>query len=223
MNIVIGSAFRNSAGNAMKYFLRVAELQRSLGPDYPVRVIAVEGDSKDHTREALIRAAQEHGVDLYLVTCNHGQREFGSTEDKDRMAALSQVGNAIFSGVLPSDDLLIYVEQDLLWEPRTFVSLIVSVVLAEFQVVAPYIAAGEHFYDVWGFRHLDGQRFSPFFKPGGLPFEVSSVGSCLAMPAYVAIKTRIEDDNCLVGWCRSARALGYKIAIDPSLIVRHPA
>jgi hypothetical protein len=204
---------------------RVEALRKHAGPEHTVRVIAVEGDSLDTTREALARFPN---VDL--ITCNHGQREFGSTEDHDRLAALSMVGNTIFDSVRPSDDVLVYVEADLVWDPHTVGSLIDIADRRddEFDVVAPLITGDNGiFYDVWGFRGLDGKRFSPFapyhddLKPGRL-CEVSSAGSCLVMGLPPAYHARIQNDYCLVGWCENARSMGFRIGVHTGFTVVHP-
>lgn len=228
MNIVVGSAFRNFAPRVDAYMKRVAALQahaNKTGQRHHVRVIAVEGDSKDSTRATLESQAIVHGIDLQLVTHNHGKREFGSTEHEDRMVAMSGVGNAIFEAVRPMDEVLLYVEADLLWDPHTVGSLIDMAFYRAFgfDVFAPYIAAGTHFYDTWGFRMAREERFSPFYKGEDKePFEVYSVGSCLTMRGEVARRCRIRNDYCLVGWCEDARAQGYHIACAPMFRVNHP-
>lgn len=229
MRVAIGSAFRNCSPNAPRYMERVAALVQHL-PDLSFRVIAVEGDSVDNTRQALRIAADYHGVDLDLRTCNHGGRDFGSTEEPDRMVALSKVGNAIFDGVREDDGVLVYVESDLRWDPETIAEMIAQAWNREggFDVFAPLVMAGPSFYDIWGFRGLDGRRFSPHypFFPGLFPdevrdsaFEVGSVGSCLVMRTEVARACRIRNDYCLVGWCEDARSQGYRIAVNSTLKV----
>jgi hypothetical protein len=192
-----------------------------------LRVVAVEGDSVDGTDEMLLAEARSRDLSLELVKCNHGGPEFGSTESPERMAALSLVGNAIFRSITDQDDLLVYVESDLFWEPETLMqlALLADERPAGFDVFAPLVMAGECFYDIWGFRGLDGRRFAPFspFFPGVLEsdvFEVSSVGSCLAMRGHVARSARIRNEGCLVGWCEDARAQGFRIGVVPSLKVR---
>lgn len=226
--IVVGSAFRNSAQNAPRYFERVAALRDFIKPRHLVRVLAVEGDSTDNTREALRISADYHGLPLDLRTCNHGGPVFGSTEQPERMVALSKVGNTIFDGVMEYDDLLIYIESDLKWQPQAIDALIWRALdrWRGFDVFAPMVVAGSAFYDIWGFRGLDGVRWGPFDpmhpdvaaarqrqgrEDDGL-VEVSSAGSCLVMRAEVARKCRIRNDYCLVGWCEDARRQGYRIA-----------
>lgn len=229
MEVVVGSAFRNFGHAVGRYMLQVKGLQKALGPEHKVRVLAVEGDSVDTTRAQLESVAAGLGIDLNLVTCNHGGRRFGSTECEDRLVALSKVGNAIFENVRESDDVLLYVECDLLWQAADVAPLLKMAAFNEggFDVFAPMIWAGQLFYDVWGFRGTDDQRFGPFapyhssLKPNAL-CEVNSVGSCLVMRGQVARECRIHDNYCLVGWCRDARSKGYRIAAHTGFDVRHP-
>ena len=237
MNIVVGSAFRNCAPAITRYFKRIDALQEHA--QQPVRIVAVEGDSVDRTREML--EDYRRYFDLDIITCNHGQRKFSSTEDEDRLVALSKVGNTIFGGVRDTDDVLLYVESDLLWTPHNVGTLIDCAAERRYgiDVWGPVVMAGAAFYDVWGYRHLDGTRFSPFeteqptlgdmvtndlgLAREVLPFlELSSIGSCLAMRADVAREVRITDDYCLVGWCKNARAAGYRVGIHWGAQVNHP-
>lgn len=224
MNITIGSAFRNSGGRAMDYVEQVAAFRD--GFSYNVKILAVEGDSTDNTREALTVAAKYHRIPLDLVTCNHGGPMFGSTEEPARFKALSKVCDAIFGSVDHECDVFIYVESDLKWQPMTFVQLVRRATEYHgFDIIAPMVMAATAFYDIWGFRGLDGQRFSPFapyhecYRPDDL-FEVGSVGSCLAMRGHVARMVRVRHEYCLVGLCEDARNKGFRIAVDPRLTVR---
>jgi len=225
VNIVIGSAFRNSGNYLLRYFQQVAALQKHVGAAHTVRVIAVEGDSADHTREALPVVAT---VPLTHVKHDHGKPWFGSTESPERMREMSKIGNLIFDHVMHSDDVLVYVESDLIWDAHTVGSLIDMAIRQDsgFDVFAPMVFAGENFYDTWGFRGMDGQRwspFAPFHSQRNLGFtQVKSAGSCLVMRSEVARNTRIIGDNCLVGWCEHARSGGYKIAVHSDFKVNHP-
>jgi hypothetical protein len=224
VNVVIGSAFRNATPYLIRYLNQVARLKLQLGKAHTVRVIAAEGDSSDSTR-AMLESVQ--GIDIQIVPCDHGGPVFGSTEHVDRLTALSKIGNAIFNAVRETDDVLVYVESDLVWDSVTVAKLIEHTATRPNDVFAPLVFAGANFYDVWGFRGLDGERFSPFAPyhsslSDGFT-EVSSVGSCLVMRAEVARKCRIKNGYCLVGWCEDARANGYHVVVDPSLRVAHPA
>lgn len=227
MQIVIGSAWRNSAHRAQRYMSQVVALAVHAGVDHRVRVLAVEGDSKDATREALTAAAAAIGLPLQLETLNHGGPWFGSTEAPERLRALSRVGNKVFESVAADDDVLVYVESDLVWDAHTIGTLIDRAARRDggFDVFAPLVFAGGNFYDVWGFRGLDFTRFAPFppyhNSLRGELTEVSSAGSCLVMRGEIARAIRITNDYCLVGWCEQARKAGYRIAVDPTFRVSH--
>jgi hypothetical protein len=242
LRIVVGSAFRNAAGaQVSRWMSQVAALRRELRDHYycAFRAVAVEGDSRDSTREQLISEAQGQGVDLTLVTCNHGGPHYGSTEQPERMAALSMVGNAILDAVVPEDDVLVYVESDLIWEPETIRRLVDHVLRPNGEagtvdpntaahVYAPLTMAADLFYDIWGVRDLKGNRFSPFppFHHGlnGVPMEVGSLGSCLVMPARAARDVNVRmRRGALVEWSGFAREAGYRLMVCPDLKVRHPA
>lgn len=236
MNIVLGSAFRNAEGKQITKWLDqcISLWIAWTNKDFNFRLIAVEGDSTDNTREQLLHQSSQSGLRLDLITCNHGQRIFGSTEEADRLSALSQVGNAILSGVNESDDILIYVESDLLWSEGVMIKLIDRVMTDGYDVVAPLVFAGDNFYDIFVYRGLDGERFSPFppyhhslwndcqdeFKIK--PVEVSSAGSCLVMKAEVARRCRIRNNQALLGFCEDVREKGYHIWVYSTQRIYHP-
>jgi hypothetical protein len=226
VRVAVISAFRDAAGQQVARWLGQVAGLAAARPGWSVRAVAVEGDSRDRTRDELVDGARARGLELELVTANHGGPRWGSVEDPRRMAALSLVLNAGMGAARIDDEAVLYVESDLLWDADTAVRLL-ELVSAEHPVVAPLVFAGEHFYDVWGFRK-NGQRFSPLppyhaeLVPTGLT-EVDSAGSCLAMLSVVARSVRVKDGNALVGWCAEARAIGYRIHATSDLSVRHPA
>jgi hypothetical protein len=228
--VVIGSAFRNSPNWVVeRYFAQVFSYEKELSSwGWKLRVIAVEGDSRNsETRDSIVEWAGIYDIDLSLTQVNHGGPEFGSVETLERFVALSKVGNGILEQVEVDDDIVVYVESDLLWSPDTFIRLGNQILEEGLDVVSPLIFAGQHFYDVWGFRGLDNARFAPFppyhsmLNLDGLT-EVSSVGSCLVMRAQVANDCRMIDNECLVGFCKDARNKGYKIWVDARERINHP-
>jgi len=163
-----------------------------------------------------------------VVDCAHRGPVFGSTEAPERMKALSYVCNTMLSAVRQEDDIVFYVESDLVWDAFTVCALINAAVEREggFDVFAPMVFAGRAFYDIWGFRKY-GQRFNslPPYHPeltNGHPVELDSAGSCLVMRGEIARNVRITNDYALVGWCDNARKQGYKIAVHPQLWISHP-
>lgn len=224
MKIVLGSAFRNSAGRQIdRYFSQARTLRNALEHQgHSLFVVASEGDSSDNT---------PHVLDVELttipgkrVTYNHGGPWFGSTEAPERFKALQGVGNSILEAVPDDAGILIYVESDLIWSNTTLLALLDRVLVDGLDVVSPLVFAGEAFYDIFAFRK-SGSRFGPFppFHPelNGLT-EVDSTGSCLVMKADVARKARVSDHNGLVGFCDEARSKGFHVWVDPDQRIFHP-
>jgi Cryptococcal mannosyltransferase 1 len=231
VNIILGSAFRNAAGLQIERWAKqCCSLEMRLeNKGHSFRMVAVEGDSIDTTINQLLDL-QIAGAPLSIVTHNHGGRVFGSTEESDRLEVLSEVGNAILSSVQDDDDILIYVESDLIWTADVMIHLI-GRVMNGYDVIAPMIFAGDLFYDVFVYRGLDGERFSPFppyhrdlprEEETLVPTEVSSVGSCLVMHGEVARRCRIRDNRALLGFCKDVREKGYRIWVDKTQRIEHP-
>jgi hypothetical protein len=230
INLVVGSAFRNSSGAQIDRWIdQVNNLSVHLAGIARVRAVAVEGDSTDDTRRQLWDKTRGALFDFSLIKCDHGGPVFGSVESVERMKCLSKVGNAILDEVRESDDYLWYVESDLIWVPGVIDHLLLltaDTAAPLVDVVAPLVFAGANFYDVWGFRGLDGSRFAPF-----APYhsslsnitltEVSSVGSALMIRGEVARRIRFTD-GALVEWCANARTAGYHIYVAPWLRIDHP-
>lgn len=229
MNIVVGSAFRNCAGSVRRYFQQLEALQRHAGPDHRVEAIAVEGDSTDRTIDAIKKEAWRANIHLRLIHCNHGGPVFGSTEQPERMAALSKVGNTILEAVRGFDDVLVYVESDLLWGVHTIGSLIDIAYERRggFDIVAPKVMAGGAFYDTWAFRK-NGTRFRSLGAPyhddlkGEFIEDIDSAGSCLVMRQEVADKCRIRNSGALVDWCADAKTQGFRLGYVSQFQVTHP-
>lgn len=236
MIIEVVSAFRNMEGRCEKYFQQVNALRTVLqerDSGWTVRAVACEGDSIDRTPEAVVKAASAFQVSVTLVQHNHGGAWWGSTEAADRLEKLSGVLNAALDGVSQKTDYVLYVESDLLWDPyqiRDLVDLIQ--VWRSFDIIAPLVYAGPHFYDVWGYRGMDGERFGPYppyhaslARAAGqeVVVEIQSAGSCLLMTGEVARQVRCHNGGALVGWCEQARAYGFQIGVAPHLRIDHPA
>lgn len=231
MRIVVGSALRNMSGRVNGWFRQIHDLKQHAGEAHELRVIAVHGDSMDETERELHQFGELWEMPLEIVEHSHGHQVFASTEEPLRMEALSGVLRAGMGAVKKDDDVLVWIESDLLWEPHDIGSVIDIVDRGDddFDVVAPLVFAGDLFYDVWGFRGMDGERFSPWapyhssMQPHGLT-EVKSVGSCLVMKGDVAMSVKTpQNKQALVGWCAAARKKKYKIGVAADFRVRHPA
>jgi hypothetical protein len=235
VNIAICSAFRDAARNRQAHrFLKQVHALKMVRTHDHIRVIAGEGDSTDGTRGVLLEYSQQLGVSLTIADTTHGGKRHGSTEDPARMAQLSNVCNTMLDSVADNDDLVFYVESDLLWDPFTISKLIDFVYVSEtlYSAVAPLVMAGvddqgrDVFYDIWAFR-LSGERFGSLFpyhpKLGpNTVLEMDSVGSCFVMKGRMAREARIRDNNALVGFFKDAKSKGYRVWVHGELKVQHP-
>lgn len=235
MNIVVVSLFRNMSGRINRYYQQLHALQQHVGAEHQVSAIAVEGDSFDDTERELVHLAELWQIPLELVKHEHGKRVFGSTEEPERLEALTGVMTAGLDAARSSKaDVMLYVESDLVWSPHDVGSVIDIAERrdGDFDVVAPMIFAGEAFYDIWGFIGLDGERFGPFAPyhssmPGGAGgsrdaqlVEISSCGSCFAMRVDALRKVRkISGAEALRSFCSSARKAKLRIAVAPAFKV----
>lgn len=231
MNTVVLSFFRNVCDRRVHQFMQqVADLitdsRRS-----DISLVAVYGDSKEDMPEILERQAQKLKVPMTLVRHDHGGPHYGSTENPARMRDLSGVANAgldkVYALTLGNCQVL-YVESDLLWDPHTILRLFEKLRLSRYaDAIAPLVFAGEHFYDVYAFRGLDGSRFAPFapyhadLKIDELT-EVSSVGSCFVMKGTLLRDTRIINDGALIGFWEAALRNGHRVFVDSTERVEHP-
>jgi hypothetical protein len=230
------SAFRNAEHRLDPYFAMV----RALRTIAPCRVLAVVGDSQDHTRDRIENwAKDDRGGKTWWFEHNHGQPEWGSTERPERLVALSGLLNTALDELqryIAADDTVVWMEGDLFWDPFTLLQLERFLRRPEVDVVAPMVFAGEAFYDTWAFRTLPTEannvpeRWGPFWPHGNYAdatnpaplVEMSSVGSCVAMTGLVAKLVRVQDGNALVGWCGQARELGFRVWCAKDLRVQHP-
>lgn len=228
MNVVVGSIFRDSAAYVGRYFMQIAALDRLLSErGDAVRVITVEGDSSDDTWARLQRMteAPRAKVPLTCIKREHGGPKWGSVDVADRWKALSWCCNGVMEAIQDSDDALVYVESDLLWDPTTMRALLDHLRTVPAVASMCFTRAG-HFYDTWGHRK-GGIPFGPFppYHPGLAPeglTEIDSAGSCIVMRGSVARVARFGPDDCVLGLGRSIREQGFALYVDPQLRVVHP-
>ena len=113
MTVGLLSLFRNMEGRLTTYFQQAVELRRALRHDgHDLVLVSVYGDCTDRTREFLVQLATEHELPQLLLEANHGGPVYGSTEQPERLTALSYVVNVGLKGAsrtTPPLDAVIYV------------------------------------------------------------------------------------------------------------------
>jgi Cryptococcal mannosyltransferase 1 len=218
--VAVCSLFRNSA-DTLDYFRAVIGAQERAG----VRLVFsfVEGDSTDDTYERLTAwAAEDPRV---TVAQQHVEPVL---DFDDRVRKWAALGNLAIEGALATHaDYILWCESDLALPHDLLAQLLAS----ESDIVAPAIFMGGLFYDIWGFRGMDGVRFTgeaPYhrdFHPHGR-VQLSSVGSCVLFGRAVfeaGVRFRgTYEDGLLVGVCHDAGLLGFRTYVDTRVAVLHP-
>lgn len=220
MKVVIGSCFRNSPPSfVLEYSRRIEQLVYSCVGVHSLDLVAVWGDSINGTKNYL----EKYLPFARIVERTHGFPEYGSSELPNRLKGFGYAANGVFESVPEDADVAIYVESDILWSPFVMLRAIEQLQSGiDLIALPPFIAGTDQFYDIWGFRGLNGIRFSPFEQcPTDKLTPISSAGTCLVMRGEVARSCRCTD-QALVGFCEQATDRGYKLWTDWSQRVIHP-
>ena len=232
MNITLCSAFRNSVANEHldKYLEQVTRLYLALrARGDRLHCVWGEGDSEDDTLSWLVQAARHTKWPVTLVDCTHGGADYPSIVLAERFKQLAHVGRCIWAAIPADADAVVYVESDLIWDAETIVGLIDR--LQDYPAISPMVLldrkgwASNAFYDTWGAIGLDSRHFEHFppYNAGyqvNEPFQVQSMGSCMAMRADIA-RQIVIDDRVFQGISAQIWAMGESVWIDPALIVKH--
>lgn len=227
MKIALGSIFRNSNAYLERYWMQIHELNRALAwQGDTLRLILAEGDSIDGTwRELSAHVGGAMAVDLFKR--EHGGQQFrGSPDNELRWKQISYVCDGVLEKVAADDDVLIYVESDIIWDSATMLKL-----LAQLQDHPAVTAMCFHqptgnFYDTWGFRKnkLNFMATPPYHPAlGSEPLQIDSAGSVIVMRSEVARVCRFKPAELgIVGFGRDMKKNGFELWLDPSLKVLHP-
>lgn len=229
INLAIFSIFRDSAGAQIERYRRQMDALDITG--FNVHWYLGEGDSTDATFNQLQEYAQ-YDDRVQVSSVHTGIRRYGSEVHPERFKCLALSTNPLLNTIAAEGwaDYAMLVESDLLFEPDLLQRLYANLPDKK-SVIAPmiWIDGVTRFYDVWGFRKLNGQPFLPFGKAWYeckfpvSPFQVSTVGSVVLMPAEVIYSgMRYTEDEVIVGLVKQAGEAGYKIYADNSTHVRHP-
>ena len=228
MNITLASAFRDSVPYLQRYLSQCSDLDTLLyHAGHKLSFVWGEGDSADSTLAMLTAAKWRFKADV--VDCTHGGGEWGSVVRAERFRQLAHVGRVIWGALPESADVVVYCESDLVWEPATMLGLIERV--GEYPAISPMVfldRAGwskKAWYDTWGGVGMDGQHFEhrPPYNAGynpDRPFQVRSMGSCMAFRSDIARKLKI-DERVFQGMCAQIYEMGESVWIDPALTVTH--
>ena len=218
--VAILSLFRDNEGIYIDdYLARIKSLTYK-----EIMVYLVEGDSKDNTLAQLdsIANASANKERFRVVKHDTGRPKYGSVVNLDRFLALGETANAALERIVRDSwaDGVLVIDSDLLYPPN----IIERLLSTKKDIVAPKIMAGKAFYDIWGFRRLDGNHFSSNRNDitESKPFEIYSAGGVVMFPLEAIKQGARYTDEAIVSLCRECAKLGYSIWCDPSISVYHP-
>jgi hypothetical protein len=234
VNVLLGSMFRNSESYLPHYIAQVEALGALLRRDgHTLRVVAVEGDSTDGTAGALYQWAIEGPVSITYINRSDGCRHWPSVNHPDRWRHLAWCANGVLEEVDPNvDDVVIYVEADLIWHPTLPLKLMKMLERPGVDCVTPMLFhVSGFYYDTWGSR-LGGACFragppyhSVFLQPSLDEVDLIPVDSACGMTvmdAGVAYKARFQPEDCYVGLARNIREQGHTYWLAFRERVEHP-
>jgi hypothetical protein len=221
--VAVCSLFRNSA-ETIDFFRGALAAQERAG--LRLAFSFLEGDSSDDSYGRLLAWA---GSDDRIVLTQHHVEPIADFDDRVRKwAALAN--EALEAALATGADYVLWCESDLVL-PHDLVTQLVASAQAGADIVAPAVFLGGMFYDSWGFRGLDGVKFTneaPYHQDyvAHGRVELSSVGSCVLFrreifDAGVRFRGTFED-GLLVGICNDAGALGFRTFMDSRIAVLHP-
>jgi len=201
-NVTVVAPFRDCADRVAAYRDRICALSWAWDA---VRVVAVEGDSRDGTRGLLYKWADEDRR-VQLVRFDTGQPKYGSVIDLRRFAALAQVFNAgLDAADLTWSDYVLMLPSDIEYGP----DLLERLTAHDADLVAPLVFMNNRFYDIWALGK-------------GL-VEMDTVGGTLLMKADVLrAGVRYGASDVDRGLCVVARQRGYRVWADTETWVYHP-
>jgi len=222
MKIAVCTLFRNNAKDALHTFKQRMEWKQQVGYKYDIIHVCLEGDSIDDTYET-IQSFQDR-LNIILIKHDTGGPHYPSHAIPDRLITLGKLSNIVLERAMEENpSYILWLDSDVTI-PKNYINRLLS---HNKDVVAPmfFFENSTYFRDTWGYR-VNNELFTnryPYCKTyrNNELFEVDSVGLPLISAKVIKDGARFGDEE-IVDLCRSIRALGYKIFVDPSISVTHP-
>lgn len=216
--VAIFSLFRDSS---WQYIEKYLDRAKSITCPCDLEWFLVEGDSVAPTLGYLKEAVVDDPR-FKILNIRTGIPFMGSVLHPARFKCLARTGNTALDVIALGDyDYVWFVDSDLLYHP----SLLGRLICLDLEVVAPLFMAADAFYDVWGYRHLNGESVGiglEWIKTRE-PIQISSAGGCaLFKHEYIASGARMTEAESIVGLCKESTKLGATIWLDPTSVIWHP-
>lgn len=231
--IAICSTFRNSMEWCGYYIDQVSRYFRQMEEQQldwcDFHFYLAEGDSLDDTW-ATLKKYEAHYPIKKLLKVEHKTTFNGTKAEAKRLEVLSYVGDTLLASIDEKEkySAIWWIESDLIIQPNLFQGLYFtqSVMSNANVMVSTPVYIGNQFYDIWGFRDLNGQNLLPSSRPQKSA-DMSSVGSLALWRSLDNSMYQLRfQDGAFVRLCQQAREdFNYRIcmAVDESIpIVHHP-
>ncbi len=226
-NVTIVIPFRDNEDDVPRIFDAIHALSWPLSH---LRVVAVEGDSKDSTHAALESAWRNifYGFATTIVKKDLGVPKYPSLVHPERFRALATTYNAGLDAATEDDwtDFVFLIPSDLRFSP----DVVSRLVAHDKPHIAPmyWIQIGQDviFYDTWGFKDLNGLNWGNFrmsqWARSQAPFEMLMAGGPVMLRRDVldaGCRYTVEEvDN---GLCKMIWDRGFDVWCDPTTDVYH--
>jgi hypothetical protein len=223
MIINIVSILRQNSSYIASFICQLQNLSKN---NYEVGTITLVCENPKETENCRIQALIHHDPKFRIVYENNDDRDIFSLEEKVAQWA-SIINQGIESALTTESTHIFFIESDLCF-PHDILDVLIN---KNVDIIAPLVLIGGHFYDSWGFRTLSNEKMRAIgdIKTNPLqniPEELSSVGSAVLFKSSIfmdGIRFRGPyEEGLLVGICKDARALGYRVWIDKSVSIIHP-
>jgi hypothetical protein len=220
--IEIVCQWRNDAARSLE--ARAEHLLAKTAGPHGLRWLWVVGDCSDDTERILRRIARASRKDVRVL-----RRDTGvvGEDTYTRRLRTSASGTSMFQEIHPSADFVCLHESDLR-SPQNVIERLLAVSAREPVCGWPVIdlPTGRQFYDIWAYRDLAGNHFSPH-PPHAKgwqrhdPFQLGSMGSLFLAPAEL-VRGRVMFTDGLVDVCRQWQAEGVRVWCDSRVVIEQP-
>lgn len=238
--VAICSLFRNCSSKGSPYYVKkyFARAEKLSYPQNSLFFVAVEGDSTDETWE-LLKNESSRRPNLVIKKYDQNIPIMPSVAHPARLKSLSASANLAVQTAVNEigADYVLWLESDLSYPP----DMIERLMKWDKDIMAPmiFLKNTKRFYDCWAFRSGDDPTFTvpereigcfqpffpfhPVYDPEHI-FKVDTAGSALLIKSdSIKNGAHFTDEEAIVGFCKTAGALGYQTWVDPKTTIWHPA
>lgn len=241
MEIGVCSFFRDSQEfcgtkiNQIPKYFQYLNQQESECDGIKLKYYLLEGDSRDNSYEVLQQYSKQYPIHLTKLEIPNNTPVSSAGTD-ERRKVLSEVGNACLKPAVQEQDLVLWMESDLIPTKDMLYQLLErkselnwDKTLAISPVAAIKIYNQECFYDGWAFEGINGEKWGlndlQRFKNYNASLRpMKAIGSCALLNGKVLREENFDfSDGCFPKMCQIGREKGYRIYCDLLATIFHPS